>query len=84
MRKITEPHPEITEPNIADIEDIIPNTHEPSCADEGSLNIGVTHIELSVEQPDNSRPSPTSEQEDHNTHQFRNELPVVHSYLYES
>jgi hypothetical protein len=84
MCKITEPHPEITEPNIADIEDIIPNTHEPSSVNEGSSNIGVTHIELSVEQLDNSRQSPTPEREDHNTRQFRNELSVVHSYLYES
>jgi hypothetical protein len=84
MRKITEPRPEITEPNIADIEDIIPNTREPSSANEGSSNIGTNHIGLSVEQPDDSRPSPTSEREDHNTRHFRNELPVVHSYLYES
>jgi hypothetical protein len=83
MHKIMEPRPEITEPYIADIEDIIPNTREPSSSNEGSLNIGVTHIELSVEQLDNSRPSPTSKWEDHDTCQFRNELPVVHSYLYE-
>jgi hypothetical protein len=84
MCKIKERRPEITEPYIADIEDIIPNTREPSSANEGSSNIEVTHIELSVEQPDNSRLSPTSKWEDHNTCQFRNELPVVHSYLYES
>jgi len=84
MRRITEPHPEILEPYIKDIEDIVPERHIPSSSNEGTSYIGGTPLELAGEQPGNSLASAIDEPETSSSRQFRNELPVIHSYLYES
>ena len=82
--RITEPLPEMLEPYIKDIEDIVSDRPAPSSLNEGTYHVGVTPIELTSEQPDNSLASAINEPETSSSRQFRNELPVVHSYLYNS
>ena len=84
MCRITEPHPKILEPYIKDIEDIVSDRHVPLSSNEATSYIRVTPIELAGEQPDNSLASAINKLETSSSSWFRNELPVVHSYLYNS
>ena len=63
MHRITEPHPEMLEPYIKDIEDIESDRHAPSSSNEGTYHVGVTPIELTSEQLDNSLVSAINELE---------------------